>query len=298
MIDLKEALNQDVRNPESMSVAGDDFIILDNPELVASGRFPYRNDWLIATLCEDGSASGIINLREFHIEHGGFIIILPGQVIVESTMSEDFKGKIILMSKRFSDTLDIGRTLSITVSIANSPYYEFQQGSMEIVRSYISSCRAMINQNSDQQTLMEVLRLLSRAFFMGTAALRSNLSDSSTGKSYSRITENFLDLIEKDYRISRRLDYYAEKLGRNSKYLSRIVKQETGLNASDWIDKCVIMDAKAQLLSREKTVSEVSESLGFPSQSFFGKYFKRVTGLSPKEFLLKERKSYGKSDQS
>ena len=48
-----------------------------------------------------------------------------------------------------------------------------------------------------------------------------------------------------------------------------------GVNASS--------SREAQLLSTKQTILEISESLGFSSQSFFGKYFKRVKGVSPKE---------------
>jgi AraC-like DNA-binding protein len=44
------------------------------------------------------------------------------------------------------------------------------------------------------------------------------------------------------------------------------------------------MDAKAQLSSTQKRVSEISDDLNFASPSFFGKYFKRITGLSPRDF--------------
>ena len=74
-----------------------------------------------------------------------------------------------------------------------------------------------------------------------------------------------------------------QPLNRNAKYLSRHIKEETGQTATVWIDKCVILDAEAQLLSTKQTILEISESLGFSSQSFFGKYFKRVKGVSPKE---------------
>jgi len=288
MIDFKDILNQDVRNPESVDMVGDDFIILDSPQLTTYGRFPFKNDWLIATFCEEGSASGAINLREYKIESGGFIIILPGQVIVRSLLSDDFQGKIVLMSRRFSDSLDIGRTLTITASIESRPYYELQGNAIEIVRSYISSCKAMIRQNGDSTACREALRLLSRAFFVGTGEVLTKFGGDSSIGPYSHLTEDFLSLVEKDYRGNRQLAYYAGKLGRSAKYLSRRVKEDTGQNATDWIDRCVIMDAQAQLLTTKKTIAEISDSLGFPSQSFFGKYFKRVTGHSPRDFVRKE----------
>ncbi|MBQ9174248.1 MAG: AraC family transcriptional regulator [Bacteroidales bacterium] len=107
---------------------------------------------------------------------------------------------------------------------------------------------------------------------------------SSPEMKYDKLTERFLSLVENNYREHRSLDYYASALERNPKYLSRHLKDQTGINATDWIDKCVILDAQARLLSSDIPVREISENLGFPSQSFFGKYFKRVTGLSPSEF--------------
>ena len=104
---------------------------------------------------------------------------------------------------------------------------------------------------------------------------------------YGRLTEDFLTLVEREYRDHRELDYYARRLNRNAKYLSRHIKEETGQTATDWIDKCVILDAEAQLLSTKQSILEISESLGFSSQSFFGKYFKRVKGVSPKEYKAK-----------
>jgi len=284
VLNIKDILHQDILNPESVTMVGEDFIILDAPILSPSSRFPYRNEWLIATLCESGSASGSINLRNYSIGAGGFIIILPGQLVARSEVSDDFEGKVVLMSRHFAESLDIGRTLSLTASIVNQPYYQFQGGAIDIVRSYISTCQAMIRQNGDNGTIREVLRLLARAFFLGAKPLLTSREDSLSVGPYSKLTEEFLAMVEEDYRTERRLDHYAAKLGRNTKYLSRHIKEETGRNASDWIDRCVILDAQARLLSTNDSIREISESLGFPTQSFFGKYFKRVIGMTPKEY--------------
>lgn len=284
MIDLKKILNRDILNQESVTSAGDDFFILDNPQFNSTATFPYRNDWLIATLCESGSASGVIGLREYQVEEGGFIIILPGQVIVKSEVSDDFRGKILLMSKRFSDTLDIGRTLTLTTSIEQRPYYQFMEEAIDITRTYLASCKAMIRLDGDSPAIWEILRLLTRAYFLGAGPRLKNRDGTPVPGRYDKLTEAYLTLVENQYREHRDLGHYAAALDRSIKYLSRHIKEETGLNATDWIDRCVILDAQAQLLSTQKTIREISESLGFPSQSFFGKYFKRVTGVSPAGF--------------
>jgi AraC-like DNA-binding protein len=62
------------------------------------------------------------------------------------------------------------------------------------------------------------------------------------------------------------------------------MKENSGLSASDWIENHVILEAKALLKSGNMTIQEISYELNFPSQSFFGKYFKRIVGISPSEY--------------
>ncbi|MBO6239191.1 MAG: AraC family transcriptional regulator, partial [Bacteroidales bacterium] len=205
-------------------------------------------------------------------------------VIVKSEVSDDFRGKILLMSKRFSDTLDIGRTLTLTTSIEQRPYYQFMEEAIDITRTYLASCKAMIRLDGDSPAIWEILRLLTRAYFLGAGPRLKNRDGTPVPGRYDKLTEAYLTLVENQYREHRDLGHYAAALDRSIKYLSRHIKEETGLNATDWIDRCVILDAQAQLLSTQKTIREISESLGFPSQSFFGKYFKRVTGVSPAGF--------------
>lgn len=218
------------------------------------------------------------------MEKGGFIIILPGQVIVQSSLSGHFKGKILLMSRRFIESLDIGRTLTLTAAIENRPYYQLKEDAIELTQAYISSCKAMIHSSGNGSVFWDSLRLLTRAFFLSASPMLSQQKGVGSIGPYGRLTEEFLTLVEQEYRNHRNLEYYALRLSRIAKYLSRHIKEVTGQTATDWIDKCVILDAEAQLFSTKQTILEISESLGFSSQSFFGKYFKRVKGISPKEY--------------
>ncbi|MBO5692528.1 MAG: helix-turn-helix transcriptional regulator [Tidjanibacter sp.] len=69
-----------------------------------------------------------------------------------------------------------------------------------------------------------------------------------------------------------------------AKYLSKAIKEATGRSASDWIDEYVATESKALLYSTTKTIQQIASELHFDSQSLFGKYFKRVTGISPREY--------------
>jgi YesN/AraC family two-component response regulator len=93
--------------------------------------------------------------------------------------------------------------------------------------------------------------------------------------------------VQTHYREQRGLDFYADKLCITPKHLSKVIKAISDKPANDWIDEHVVLEAKALLKSTNMTIEQISDELNFPSQSFFGKYFKRVTGMSPKEYKLK-----------
>ena len=59
---------------------------------------------------------------------------------------------------------------------------------------------------------------------------------------------------------------------------------QTGYSAVEWIERFVILEAKVLLKSSNLNIQQIADELHFPSQSFFGKYFKKLTGMSPKEY--------------
>ena len=63
-----------------------------------------------------------------------------------------------------------------------------------------------------------------------------------------------------------------------------MVRQASGITAKEWIDRAVITQAKILLRHSELSVLEISEELGFANPSFFSKYFRRLTGLTPLGF--------------
>ena len=98
------------------------------------------------------------------------------------------------------------------------------------------------------------------------------------------LCERFIDLVSDNFKEHRDIGFYADKLCITNKYLSTLLKQETGMTALEWIERNVVLYAKSCLSSTSMTVQQISDELDFPSQSVFGKYFKRVEGVSPKAY--------------
>ncbi len=94
----------------------------------------------------------------------------------------------------------------------------------------------------------------------------------------------FMDLLDQYHQIERSVAFYADKLFITPKYLSSIVKKVSGENALEWINRYVVLEAKSLLMHSDKSIQEVAYALNFPNPSFFGKYFKHHTGMSPGEY--------------
>ncbi|MGN1256451.1 MAG: AraC family transcriptional regulator [Bacteroidaceae bacterium] len=98
------------------------------------------------------------------------------------------------------------------------------------------------------------------------------------------VFQNFLTTLMQRYKREREVAYYANEQNITSRYFSSIVKEKTGRSPKEWIVQIVINSIKQTLLYSGKSVKEIAIEYNFPSQSFFGKYFKQYVGLSPREF--------------
>lgn len=130
-------------------------------------------------------------------------------------------------------------------------------------------------------SLMEAMMVENINIYKYNPMLLQGNSNSRQYNVYCR----FLALLNKHSIEHRSVQHYAKVLGISSKYLSFVCISYSNKNASTWIDESVIQKAKALLLVHHYSFSEASEALHFPTISSFSRFFKRVTGTTPKEFV-------------
>ena len=78
--------------------------------------------------------------------------------------------------------------------------------------------------------------------------------------------------------------YMASKLSLSARYLSDLLKQETGKTALEHIHISLVTEAKNLLLSTDNTVAETAYQLGFENPPYFSRLFKKEVGLTPTEY--------------
>ncbi|WP_176844610.1 helix-turn-helix domain-containing protein [Mucilaginibacter sp. P25] len=108
---------------------------------------------------------------------------------------------------------------------------------------------------------------------------------------HSSLFIRFRNLLVKQFWRHRSVSFYSSNLNVSPKYLSEVIKKETGKTAGAWIDNAIILEAKVLLQNKDLSIQQIADKLNFSDQSVFGKFFKNQEGISPLEY----RKSLGKT---
>lgn len=98
------------------------------------------------------------------------------------------------------------------------------------------------------------------------------------------VFNRFLELVNKYAVHERSCTFYADRLCLTSRYLSTLVRQASGRTVMDWVNEAVMQEAKLMLCHTDKLVYQIADELNFPNASFFCKYFRRMTGMTPKDY--------------
>ena len=267
----------------------DDFILVDQPVVASAFQYPFRMDVTASFVCTSGTSEGSIDLKPYTTKSPCLIMFLPGQIVEYKSISDDFTGLFIIMSSKFTESLMPNQTserLPLFFHVRENPVIPLRPETLEEIILYFEMLKKMA-QADDHPYRLEVVRHLTLAFFYGSSIDFHKFTNSRNLTHHEMIVDRFLHLVRFHHKQKRELKYYAQKMIISPKHLSKIIKDATGRPANDWIDDHVALEAKALLKSTSLTIQQISDELNFPSQSFFGKYFKRVTGISPKEYKRK-----------
>jgi len=271
----------ELENVEVDSI-GEDFILLDKPVISSAFQYPFKVDVTAVIICISGTTEGFINLTPYTTSGACLFTILPGQIMQYKSISDDFTGLFMVMSGKFTDSLmpNASDRLPLQISVRDHPVTPLSEETLKGMIDYFHMLKRVI-QVKDHPYRLEVARHLTLAFFYGTYVDFHKIDSNRKKSHHETLVGKFLHLVQSQYKEERGLDFYANKLCVTSKHLSKVVKAVSGKPAGDWIDEYVTLEAKALLKSTNMTIEQISDELNFPSQSFFGKYFKRVTGMSP-----------------
>lgn len=268
----------------------DDILILHNPRFRGDWE-PYKLKQVLVLLCNGGDGYGAINLHPIHLQKDTLLVALPSQ-IAESNVDENFKGTFLVMSEHFLSRLNIGDAYLFHKQVENNPVYQLDERTATTFRSLIELVHNIMLSRDDSSGMEEIFSLISRLFFILISRVVNPSSDAQeTGQRHGEVMMQFLQLLRQHYRDHRDVGFYADKMNISAKYMTTLVKKASGKPAIQWIEDYVILDAKAQLSSTVNTIQQIAFDLNFPSQSLFGRYFKRAVGMSPSDYRISLRQT-------
>ncbi len=106
------------------------------------------------------------------------------------------------------------------------------------------------------------------------------------------LLKNFQAKIEECFRESHEVSDYASMLHVSAGYLSEVVKLQSGRPAIKHIHERLVLEARRQLFHTDNALKEITFDLGFSDSSYFSRFFKRETGVTPAEYRVTIRKMY------
>jgi AraC-like DNA-binding protein len=137
-----------------------------------------------------------------------------------------------------------------------------------------------------QEGYSEAIRANLDLFFI--EYIRQSRNPSSIDKSESGYIqerfEEFVRLLETNIVSMKNVSQYADLLNMSSYQLNSITKTSVGKTVSDLIDEQIILEAKRYLLATPNQVKEIADHLGYEDPSYFIRFFKKHSGLSPDAF--------------
>lgn len=280
-------LNYNIELPENVSkILSNDFWVVEH---FSSAMIPTLSDPLkftssVSVFVKKGSCKVDINLISYQITAPCIVNIRSTQILQMSALSDDFEVSFVVMSRRFCDKLFLllqdcrvypTATGNQVVNIPHDLIPRFCD-----FYSHINS----IFRDSENPFAYQAMVLAICSFFLETGykCYMPLMDDYPYGN--RRLLDRFMTLVQQNFKSERFLDFYADQLQITPKHLSRTVKAITGFTAVEWIERYVVLEAKVLLKSTNLNIQQIADELNFHSQSFFGKYFKKKVGMSPKEF--------------
>jgi AraC-like DNA-binding protein len=249
-------------------------------------NFPFQLNETILVLCTNGYLKAKLETKNLTVKRNAVLIILPKQIFEISELSADFKVIVFILKASFWDKKDS------VVEIMKMQEYFFRENVVEIPEEIVSEvltiCKLIKGKIEkkmpfSRQIIQQYINVL---FYNGYALLlekeRQKSSEKLPAKEY--VFEQFIRLVERNYKQERKIDFYAKRLHLTGKYLSALIRSASGKTAAQWIRECLIMEGRRLLKSGKMSIQQVSNDLNFYDQSHFAAFFKKCVGCSPRAY--------------
>lgn len=239
---------------------------------------PQRPDFhnLIATV--SGTLKHEVDFSAYDATPGTWSWVRPGQVQRWGDLSE-VEGHLVLFERDF---LDPATVVAARLETPGSPV-QYDAADDPAVDLAIEHLRHEFNavRASPLDVHIATLRHLLSVLVLRLAHRPGGLPGTPEGSDTFR---RFHEAVERDFTTTHQVADYARTLGYSPRTLTRATASAVGINAKEFIDERVMLEAKRRLAHRDETAARIAAHLGFSDATNFSKYFQSRAGHSPLQF--------------
>ncbi len=259
----------------------------------------YKNCYGIF-LCQEGSCRILLENKSYEIQAGDLCIYLPNMFLKILTKSEDLRGIICSVGQDDIKRLRMSmRNAESILTIKNSPCVSLNRRQFLFLEKMVNTIIELrIRPLSDtddarhdkpssfhNQMILSLIDAVGFEIFDILHSCRPIAPHKQDRKEI--IFQKFLLSLFSHCTSKREVAFYAAEQYLTPRYFSSVVKACSKKSAQQWIIEIVIEKMEDLLTGSEMSIKEIAYAFNFPTQSFFGKYFKQYTGMSPKEYRRK-----------
>ena len=291
-----------IRNMKHMEITGhqdylalnkQDIIILDNIRDLPENS-TYTTEHVLVMICTTGKIHFDYDGQLTTVHNGELFLGVPGSVLSDYMVSPDFVCKLFavkpteVMASRELHTMVINSILHIKTH----PVAHLTESDAEDVSAYYDLICRRIRQAEHRYQNGEVCSLINAFLLRVVSILDSGLDVTETVSSVhgDQLVEKFVWMVNEDCGRKRPVEYYAERLNITPKYLSTLVRNTLGRTPTDVIKVVTMKEIERRLRYSTDSIKQISAALNFPNTSFFGKYFKQHSGMTPNSYRKKYHK--------
>ena len=222
-----------------------------------------------------------INLIEYEVSAHQIIIIPDNSLIELLEISPDYDFQVIVPACNFLPALP-GSILSETYTrngiVLSLNEEEWTQAEMFFTLLWNILHSSPYRRETVQHFIISLLYNLKYTYEQTRTTTPLRLSRRE------EIFRRFIALVNEHSKQERSVNFYADKLCLTPHYLSTIIREASGQTVMQWINQSVVLEAKVLLKHSDLLIFQISDELNFPNPSFFSKFFKRMTGMTPAEY--------------
>ena len=237
-------------------------------------------------LCTQGHIQFAANGKSVTVSQGQIFMCPPNTYLADTMVSIDFECKALCLTNRIIQAL-IRPYIGIWNSIVYGPapiIYDLDDIDMLFVARLFDIVKLSLDHKRTKYR-KDVIHSLIRGALIGLCGFTGDGRQVSEESVFTKdLFQRFLDLLQRSEVKHRSVKSYAAQLNISSKYLAVTCKKNSGRTALSWIDEYTMSDAVYYLQSTSLSIKEVSNKMGFPNPSFFGRYFRLHKGVSPLAF--------------